>query len=106
MVKIIVDDNRLYMLQGKTRYQLESATIYKKPSGYEIIAFILEGTTKRRKTIKQKTLDKIPNAIFCPPKTIDKNTIGSYALGDNEPTATPKWYINYYVNKGDQHKTI
>lgn len=101
MVKIRVDENKLYMLQGKNRYQLESATICKKLSGFEITAFILDGKGTKMKTIKQKTFDGVPNALFGPPRNIDANRIGSFASGSKESQPSTNWYINYYVDKID-----
>ena len=101
MVKIRVDYNKLYMLQGKNRYQLESATIHKRPSGFEITVFILDGKTTKRKTIKQKTFDGVPNASFGAPVRIDENRIGTYASGSKESPTSMNWYINYYIDKID-----
>ena len=104
MVKLQVDSNRLYMLQGKKRFQLESATIYKKPSGFEITVFILEGNKIIQKMIKQKKFDGVPNASFSEPRIIDKNKICSFASGSKESPTSMNWYINYYISKIDSEK--
>jgi len=104
MVTLRVDYNKLYMLQGKKRIQLESASIRFYPRSevpYELTVFMIEGNRVKRKEIKQKTLVfPVPNANFRempePPMSSQGMVKYLFASGSKESPTARNWYINYY----------
>ncbi len=108
MVKIRVDYNKLYMLKGKDRIQLESATIFHHPSQekqYEISVFIIKDGHAYHNVFKQKAFETPPNVIFknmyLTPNEIDNKGMLEYlfASGSKETPTAPNWYINFYKYK-------
>ena len=98
MVKLKVDYNKLWLIVAKRQYQLESATIFKRPNLYEIIVFILDGQKRIRRTFKQKTFEGVPNVIFkqIPCTPTEGFSEKAYSSGSKESPTAINWYINYY----------
>ena len=101
MVKLRVDDNKLWMIRAKRQYQLESATIYKHPNFYEIVVFILDGQKRIRQTFKQKTFERMPNVIFkqIPCTPTEEFYEKKFSSGSKESPKAINWFINYYKCK-------
>ncbi len=103
MVKLRVDDNKLYLLQGKKKIRLKSATIYHHPKNekpYEITAFIVDSSKIIRKEFKQKKFEEIVNVDFreiCIVRNIYAKHL--FASGSKESPTLMNWYINYYLCK-------
>jgi len=90
MVKLIVKDDKLYMMQAGREIELESATIQHNDK-YEFTVFIRDGNHITRKEIKQVTFKK-PLVIFKP--SSNYNGLNHVLFYAKSPTGA--WYINLY----------